>query len=465
MMNEKREIRKKTKEAKESEEKNRLVARRKELEKEITKKLEERDEEKLNEMTKRLNDKRNNYDVLWKIKKNVQKKKETAHMIKDKEGNDLTTPEEIKDRTTEYYKELYKPNEVVEGYESYVETLENFIEQCWKMTDDQNDELNDEEILKAIEDSEDKKATGPEGISNEMLKKGGRSLINSILRMLKMVYKTEKIPDAWNKAFIKNIYKGKGSKKEMNNYRGIILNPHIAKIFEKIVENKERSTLQNMSEYQCRARKGKSVREHHFTIRTIMEEAKIENEEITAVYFDIMKCFDKMGLKEAMKELWIKGVKRKHWRLIYKMNANNTLIPITELGQCKEIEVEEMIKQGSVLGAVISALTIDSLTRIIERHGNSWKIGETRLNPLLFQDDIFAANKTDEIQETVKIIETFQNLKRLQFHKDKTRKSVISGKIEESVYINENEIERTPHHVYLGKILEEKGKYKEDINE
>merc|ERR1712179_424232 len=170
---------------------------------------------------------------------------------------------------------------------------------CWKMTDDQNDELNDEEILKIIEDSEDKKATGPEGISNEMLKKGGRSLINSILRMLKMVYKTEKIPDSWNKAFIKNIYKGKGSKKEMNNYRGIILNPHIAKIFEKIVENKESSTLQNMSEYQCGARKGKSVWEHHFTIRTIMEEAKIENEEITAVYFDIMKCFDKMGLKKA----------------------------------------------------------------------------------------------------------------------------------------------------------------------
>merc|ERR1711874_349234 len=136
------------KEAKESEEKSRLVERRKELEKEITKKLEERDKEKLNEMTKSLNNKRNNYDVLWKIKKKVQRKKETAHMIKDKEGNDLTTPEEIKDRTTEYYKELYKPNEVVEGYESYVETLENFIEQCWKMTDDQNDELNDEEILK-----------------------------------------------------------------------------------------------------------------------------------------------------------------------------------------------------------------------------------------------------------------------------------------------------------------------------
>merc|ERR1711874_662490 len=104
-------------------------------------------------------------------------------------------------------------------------------------------------------------------------------------------------------------------------------------------------------------------------------------------------------------------------------------------------------------------------TRVIERHGKIWKIGERRLNPLLFQDDIFTANKTEEIQETVKIIETFQNLKRLQFYKDKTRKSIISGKSEESVYINRNEIERTLHHMYLGKIIEEKGKHKEDIKE
>ena len=111
-------------------------------------------------MTKSLNNKKNNYDVLWKIKKKIQKNKETAHIIKDNEGNDLKAPEEIKDRTSEYYKELYRPNEVLDGYENYVETLENFIEQCWKMTDEQNEELKDEEILKAIEDSEDKKQQG-----------------------------------------------------------------------------------------------------------------------------------------------------------------------------------------------------------------------------------------------------------------------------------------------------------------
>ena len=60
----------------------------------------------------------------------MQKKQETAHIIKDKEGNDIKKTDEIKNRTSEYYQELYIPNEVKEGYENYTETLERFIEQC-----------------------------------------------------------------------------------------------------------------------------------------------------------------------------------------------------------------------------------------------------------------------------------------------------------------------------------------------
>ena len=53
-----------------------------------------------------------------------------------------------------------------------------------------------------------------------------------------------------------------------------------------------------------------------------------------------------MVLKEAMKELWLKGIEDKHWRLIYKLNSNNILTPITDLGLCEPVKVQEMIKQG-----------------------------------------------------------------------------------------------------------------------
>ena len=204
-------------------------------------------------------------------------------------------------------------------------------------------------------------------------------------------------------------------------------------MFEKIIEAKERHILQDMSEYQCGARKGKSTREHHLTIRTLKEIAKQENEEITAVYFDIRKCFDKMVLKEAMKEIWLKGIQGKHWRLIYKLNSDNILTPITDLGECEPVIVKEMIKQGSVLGSVISALTIDSLTRILEKCDSIWEIEGTKIKPLLFQDDIIAINRTKDIQKTVNIIETFQHLKRLEFHEDKTKKSIFNGKRDEKM--------------------------------
>ena len=442
-----------------------LIERRREIESQIKKKIEENEEKLLIEMTEKLSDKKNNNKELWKIKRKTQTKQTGAFSIKDKEGNEITNPEGIKNRVSEYYDDLYEYNEIKEGYKEYQEKLENFIKLCWKSKEEPKQELKDSEIEDNIKRLEENKAVGPDHFNNEMIKNGGRSMKESIKRMMKVIYETEELPNDWNRAYIKNIYKGKGSKKEISNYRGLILNSHLPKLFEKIIESKERDALQNMSEYQCGARKGKSIREHHLTIRTIKEIAKRENEEITAVYFDIKKCFDKMVLKEAMKELWLKGIQGKHWRLICKLNSDNILTPITDIGECEPVKVKEMIKQGSVLGSVISAITIDSLTRILENCDDIWEVEGTKIKPLLFQDDIIAINKTKDIQKTVNIIETFQHLKRLEFYEGKTKKSTLNEKTEVKIEINGCEIKRASEHTYLGKIVEEQLKEKKEIQE
>ena len=465
MMQKKRQIRKETNTTENHENKNILIEKRKEIEAQIKKTIEKNEEEQIIKMTKTLSDKRNNNKELWKIKRRTQTKQSCAFTIRDKKGNDINNPEGIKKRVTEYYDELYKNNEVKEGYEDYHKEQENFIKQCWRSNTELKAELEASEIYEIIRNLEKNKAVGPDGINNEMISDGGKSMRESIVRMMKTIYETEELPNDWNKAYIKNTYKGKGSKKEISNYRGLILNSHLPKLFEKIIEVKERGTLQNMSEYQCGARKGKSIREHHLTIRTIKEIAKREKEEITAVYFDIKKCFDKMVLKEAMKELWLKGIQGKHWRLIYKLNSNNILTPITDIGECEPVMVQEMIKQGSVLGSIISAITIDSLTRILDKCENIWEVDGTKIKPLLFQDDIITVNRTKDIQKTVNIIETFQHLKRLEFHEGKTKKSIFNGKREAKIEINGCEIKRAPEHTYLGKIVEEGLKEKKEIQE
>ena len=89
--------------------------------------------------------------------------------------------------------------------------------------------------------------------------------------------------------------------------------------------------------------------------------------------------------------------------------------------------------------------------------GKAWEIEGIIINTLLFQDDIFTVNRTKDIQEKRNIIETFQNLKRLQFYKEKSKKSILNGK--------RNEKLKVTHHTYLGKMIEEKFKDKEVIQE
>ena len=121
--------------------------------------------------------------------------------------------------------------------------------------------------------------------------------------------------------------------------------------------------------------------------------------------------------------------------------------------------------RGPRQAPIVHAMTIDSLTRMLDNCESIWEIEGTKINPLLFQDDIIAINKTKDIQKTVNIIETFQHLKRLEFHEDKTKKSIFSGKRDEKVKINECEIKRATEHTYLGKIIEEELKEKKEIQE
>ena len=125
-------------------------------------------------MTEKLSDKKNNNKELWKIKRRTQTKQSSAFSVRNKEGNDITNPDDIKKRVSEYYNELYEYNETIEGYDNYQEELENFIKQCWISKVNSKQELKASEIEDIIKNLEKDKAVGPNSISNEMIQNGGK---------------------------------------------------------------------------------------------------------------------------------------------------------------------------------------------------------------------------------------------------------------------------------------------------
>ena len=65
------------------------------IEQKIKNKIEENVENRIVETTKKLNDKRNNFDVVWNLRNETRKKQESAFVLK-KYGFEVKDSEEIK---------------------------------------------------------------------------------------------------------------------------------------------------------------------------------------------------------------------------------------------------------------------------------------------------------------------------------------------------------------------------------
>jgi len=95
-------------------------------------------------------------------------------------------------------------------------------EPCGVMTDKIDYEITQEDVEKTINSLKNRKAAGPDNITNEMLKYGGPMNQREVTTFLKKVLYTGVTPQVWKTSIIISIFK-KGQKKNPNNYRRIKL--------------------------------------------------------------------------------------------------------------------------------------------------------------------------------------------------------------------------------------------------
>ena len=82
------------------------------------------------------------------------------------------------------------------------------------------------------------KATGPDGIPNEALRMGSQLLTYELTKAFNLILlRGEPIP-AWAEGLMYLIYKGKGDKSDLNNYRGITVNNALSKVFSNLLNER-----------------------------------------------------------------------------------------------------------------------------------------------------------------------------------------------------------------------------------
>ena len=105
--------------------------------------------------------------------------------------------------------------------------------------------------------------------------------------------------------------------------------------------------------------------------------------------WNVSKFFNHECLRDCLNEVHKCGVHGKLYRLLYSMNKNTRITVQTPVGQTEETDTGETVGQGTLEGAIISAISLD---KGVDDYfsGSEYEVDYAglRLQPLLFQDDV-----------------------------------------------------------------------------
>ncbi|KAK6169824.1 hypothetical protein SNE40_020804 [Patella caerulea] len=107
---------------------------------------------------------------------------------------------------------------------------------------DVENELNvsftEEEITKCIQKLKPNKAYGIDNILNEYIKHTEKSLIQTYVALFNLILETGTIPSEWSTGIIRPLYKNKGARADLDNYRGITILSCLSKLFTAVVNER-----------------------------------------------------------------------------------------------------------------------------------------------------------------------------------------------------------------------------------
>ena len=178
-----------------------------------------------------------------------------------------------------------------------------------------------------------------------------------------------------------------------------------------------------------------------------------------STFVDAEKCFDKLWLKDCLISLWEKGMKATDIRMIYMMNKKAKVKVNTQSGMTSEFAVEEIVKQGTVLGPKLCCSQTDD----INRYGKMiTTMGKINIDCRIFVDDMATIGRKKISEEMINSgCQYFEKYKKFSFSVDKSKIICMNKrskkKHQQELKVRKGEIKFTKQYRYLGDIIQENG--------
>ena len=120
------------------------------------------------------------------------------------------------------------------------------------------------------------KSSGPDGVTNEMLKIFPQFFIEEFVVLFNFILKSGVYPDAWRDNIINPSYKGGWVRTQDSNYRGITVSSCFGKLFSRILFNGIDKFIEGnelIYPEQIRFRKKCRISDHIHTLKTLIVKA------------------------------------------------------------------------------------------------------------------------------------------------------------------------------------------------
>ena len=146
--------------------------------------------------------------------------------IKAHDGSVLTDEKRILNRWNKHF-----------TGEQSTQSFEFYENESYDYIGEETEEPTLYEIQEIIKNLKRMKMPGTDNINAELLQVAGPQMTQKIQELILNIWRTERMPNEWNKSIICPIYK-KGEKSECSNYRGISLLNTAYNILATVINNR-----------------------------------------------------------------------------------------------------------------------------------------------------------------------------------------------------------------------------------
>ena len=403
----------------------------------------------------------------WKVRKSVYRKFESCSSVQDRNGKEVFEDHLIRKAYQEEFMSRLSHRQIsppLTEYESKTNELAAVYVEEAELQKGPPISLKE---LDYVIDNLKNGAPGSDAIPVDFYANIGCGFKDYLLGVLNDLKEASWIPHQWQLTLITTIYKNKGTRKVLRNYRGIFLTQIISKIYEKIMILRSKEALNKVTKLQAGSRSNRGSLDNLFLLQGCIDHAKHLNVSLYVTVYDFAQCFDALWLEDCIVSLWKLGIRDETLSTLYNMNKEAIIQVNTPVGTSSKFSQETIVKQGTVSGPPMCSTSTAEFAAMNKVRG--FPIGNFSVSTMILVDDILNTNSApDDVIESHENMEEFSEVKRLPVNGKKCFVLPVNTKDHHKIPSLKHKgirLEIVDSVLYLGNMFNDKGNNKDKVKD